>query len=116
MSKQLAFVLSGGAARGALQVGALRALLEADIRPDMLVGTSIGAVNAAYLALRGVSLESIGRLAENWRDAAHADLLPTNYLCVTLSALFNRSGTSDVKNSVTGTHGIPSIRRRSPPR
>jgi NTE family protein len=94
MSKQLAFVLSGGAARGALQVGALRALLESNIRPDMLVGTSIGAVNAAYLAMRGVSLESISRLAENWGAAAQADLLPSNYLWVTLSALFNRSGTS----------------------
>ncbi len=94
MSRSLAFVLGGGAARGALQVGALRALLETDIRPDMLVGTSIGAVNATYLAMRGVSLESIDRLAESWRDAAHADLLPSNYLWVTLSALFNRSGTS----------------------
>ncbi len=49
--KKLAFVLSGGGARGALQVGALRALLEAGIKPDMLVGTSIGAANAALFAL-----------------------------------------------------------------
>src|SRR5262249_26347136 len=45
-----AFVLSGGGARGALQVGALRALLEAGIRPDVIVGTSIGAWNGALLA------------------------------------------------------------------
>jgi len=42
--RTLAFALGGGA-RGALQAGALRALLEAGIRPDLLAGTSIGAVN-----------------------------------------------------------------------
>ena len=45
-----AFVLSGGANFGAVQVGMLRALHEADVRPDVLVGTSVGAVNAAWLA------------------------------------------------------------------
>ena len=43
VNKQLAFVLSGGGARGALQVGALRALAEAGVQPDLLVGTSAGA-------------------------------------------------------------------------
>ncbi|MDQ7028746.1 MAG: patatin-like phospholipase family protein [Ardenticatenia bacterium] len=46
----LAFVLSGGGNRGALQVGALQVLLEAGIQPDVLVGTSVGAVNALFLA------------------------------------------------------------------
>ncbi|MGH2514644.1 MAG: patatin-like phospholipase family protein, partial [Ktedonobacterales bacterium] len=41
-----AFVLSGGGARGALQVGILRALLEQGERPDVVIGTSIGAWNA----------------------------------------------------------------------
>ncbi|MGZ4104331.1 MAG: patatin-like phospholipase family protein [Actinomycetota bacterium] len=45
-----AFVLSGGANLGAVQAGMLVALLEAGIRPDVLVGTSIGAANVAYLA------------------------------------------------------------------
>lgn len=45
-----AFVLSGGASLGAVQVGMLKALAEADIRPDVLVGTSAGALNAAWLA------------------------------------------------------------------
>ena len=70
MGKPLAFVLSGGAARGALQVGALRALLEANIRPDMLVGTSVGAISAAYLAVHGVKLASVESLAQAWHDAA----------------------------------------------
>lgn len=62
-----AFVFSGGGARGALHVGALRALLEAGIRPDMVVGTSIGAWNAAWLA-RTPTLEGVEQLAEIWRE------------------------------------------------
>ncbi len=42
MKKCTAFVLGGGGSRGALQVGAMRALLEEGIVPDLLVGSSIG--------------------------------------------------------------------------
>ncbi len=62
-----AFVFSGGGARGALHVGALRALLEAGICPDMLVGTSIGAWNAAWLA-RKPTLEGVDELAGIWQE------------------------------------------------
>lgn len=62
-----AFVFSGGGARGALHVGALRALLGAGIRPDMLVGTSIGAWNAAWLARRP-TCEGVEELAAIWRE------------------------------------------------
>jgi NTE family protein len=92
MNKRLAFVLSGGGARGALQVGALRALLEAGIRPDMLVGTSAGAINSAYLAVHGVNLTNVESLAQAWHDAASGDLLTSNYVWATLSTFFNRSG------------------------
>lgn len=92
MKQPLAWVLSGGGSRGALQVGALRVLLEADIRPEMLVGTSVGAVNAAYLAVRGVKLTTIEDLVEAWHDAVAADLLPSNYLWLTVRVLFNRVG------------------------
>jgi len=86
-ARVLAFVMSGGGARGALEAGALRALLEAGIRPDMLVGTSIGAVNAACLALNGLDGTGLAGLETAWRDAAAADLLPANYLWQTLRAL-----------------------------
>jgi NTE family protein len=46
-----AVVLSGGGSLGAVQVGALRALLEHGVRPDLLVGCSVGALNAAFLAV-----------------------------------------------------------------
>jgi NTE family protein len=45
-----AFELSGGAALGAAQAGMLLALAEAGIAPDLVVGTSVGAVNGAWLA------------------------------------------------------------------
>lgn len=62
-----AFVLSGGGARGALQVGALRALLEHGVRPDVIVGTSIGAWNGAVLA-RNPTLTGVEELADIWRS------------------------------------------------
>lgn len=48
------FILGGGASLGAHQVGALRYLEERDIRPDAIVGSSIGVVNACIYASGGV--------------------------------------------------------------
>ena len=64
---QTAFVLGGGGLLGAGEVGMLRALLEAGIVPDLVVGTSVGAVNGAFLAA-GPTVEATVRLAELWRD------------------------------------------------
>lgn len=96
MREQTAFVFGGGGSRGALQVGAVKALLEAGIKPDLLVGTSIGAVNAAYLALHGVSLQGLENLEAAWHDAAQSNLLPSNYLWLTVRALFNRPAVDPV--------------------
>ncbi len=96
MKQKLAFVLSGGGARGALQVGALRALLEAGYKPDILTGTSIGSVNTAFLAIHGINLESIDALTDAWHDAAVADLLPSNYLWLTVRTFFQRPVTHSV--------------------
>ena len=60
----VAFVLSGGASLGAIQVGMLLALAARDIRPDLLVGTSVGAVNGAFLACRDFGAEPVDELAE----------------------------------------------------
>jgi len=45
-----AFVLGGGGLLGAHEVGMLRALAEAGVRPDLVVGTSIGAINGVLVA------------------------------------------------------------------
>jgi NTE family protein len=86
----LAFALGGGGARGALQAGALRALLEAGIQPDLLVGTSIGAVNAVFLAMHGFSPQALDQLDAAWYAAAKADLFPTSTTWLTLRVFFNR--------------------------
>ncbi len=87
-----ALVLGGGGARGALQVGAMRALMEAGLQPDMLVGTSIGAANATFLAIQGFTPDGLADLTRVWHRAAESDLLPDHYLWITLRALFNRQG------------------------
>ena len=45
-----AFVLGGGGVLGAAEVGMLRALLDRGIQPDLIVGTSVGAINGALVA------------------------------------------------------------------
>ena len=54
-------VLSGGGGRGAYQVGVIKALEEGGIEPEIIVGTSIGAVNGALLAsgLKAADLERV---------------------------------------------------------
>ena len=84
-------MLGGGGSRGALQVGSLYALLEHGLEPDLLVGTSIGAANAAFLALNGFSKEGLDLLRAVWHQAADLDLLPSNYIQMTLRAMLGRS-------------------------
>ncbi len=67
MRPDTAFVLGGGGVLGANEVGMLRALLEADVRPDLVVGTSVGAINGAFLAA-DPTLETTQRLAGLWRQ------------------------------------------------
>ena len=62
-----AFVLSGGGSAGAAQVGMLRALVERGIRPDVIVGCSVGALNAAFFAV-DPTLGRIDELEQMWRS------------------------------------------------
>ncbi len=86
----LAFALSGGGARGALQAGALQALIEAGYRPDLIVGTSVGALNGAYLAIHGVDAPATTALCQAWRQLAHTDLLSGKPVWLAARALLNR--------------------------
>jgi len=71
---RVALVLQGGGALGAYQAGVYQALHEHGMTPDWVVGTSIGAINAAIIAgnPREVRIE---RLREFWDSVSHADLL-----------------------------------------
>jgi NTE family protein len=107
--KCLAFVLGGGGARGAFQAGALQALQEEGLHPNLLVGTSIGAANAAFVAIKGFTPEGIHGLREVWIAAAQADLLPVNYLWLTVRGLFGRQVTNPAHRlrDFLVHHGLP---------
>ena len=72
-----AFVLSGGGNLGAVQVGMLQALADRGVVPDLLVGTSVGAINAAFLAA-GPSPARIEALADVWSRIGRRDVFPTS--------------------------------------
>lgn len=65
MEGPVAFVLGGGGVMGAAEVGMLRALLRSGIQPDLIVGTSIGAVNGVLVAAEPGE-ESVNRLVQIW--------------------------------------------------
>lgn len=72
-----AFVLSGGANRGALQAGAALALLDKGIKPDLIVASSVGAVNGACLAAQP-TVEGVHRIAERWKTVGCDEIFPGN--------------------------------------
>jgi NTE family protein len=67
-------VLSGGASRGAAQVGMLRVLLGHGVMPDRFVAGSVGALNATFLA-QDVSLDQVDALEAIYRDLGSFDLV-----------------------------------------
>jgi NTE family protein len=71
-----AFVLSGGGSLGAVQVGMLQALTERQISPDLLVGTSAGALNAAFVAGHGTGHAALRQLANSWQAVHRRDIFP----------------------------------------
>jgi NTE family protein len=113
MKTNLTFVLGGGGARGALQVGALRALLEAGYQPDLLVGTSIGAINAAGLAVWGVDLAGVDALERAFCDVAQANLMDPRLGRLALRALTglpNQPATQRVADFLTSKGISPELR------
>ena len=66
-----AYVLGGGGVLGAVEVGMLRALLERDLVPDLVLGTSVGALNGAMVA-RQPDLGVVDRLTELWAATAES--------------------------------------------
>jgi len=71
-----AFVLTGGGSLGAVHVGMLEALYERGIAPDLIIGTSAGAINAAYIATRPQQPATAQSLGEVWRGLRRSDIFP----------------------------------------
>lgn len=92
MAKEtVAFVLGGGGVRGGYEVGKLKALLEAGIVPDLVLGTSIGSVQGAFVAA-DPSAACVDRLNNLWIDVMRERIFRPS-LASRLSTL-----------AVTGTH------------
>ena len=85
-----AFVLGGGGQLGAHQVGMLRTLIERGVLPELIVGTSIGAVNGAMIA-GDPSMTTIDRLAELWTSIGQNGVFDTSIF--KRIKTFTRSGT-----------------------
>ena len=95
-----AFVLGGGGSQGAYEVGMLRALLEAGIEPDLVVGTSVGAINGAMLAA-DPGLDCVARLEQVWTRLDTGGVFE--------GSLFTRLGTA--VRSRTHLHSDEALRR-----
>jgi NTE family protein len=102
-----AFVLSGGSSLGAIQVGMLQALMEAGIQPDFLLGTSVGAINAAWLAGQP-DLEGTLKLAAIWSGLRRQDIFPINPWAGALG-IFGRT------NHVISNAGLRSVLEKNLP-
>lgn len=97
----VAFVLSGGGNQGVSQVGMLRALLERDIVPDVIVGASAGALNGAAIAA-DPTLDGVDRLAEMWTTTESSTVFPEGRIARMWNviqrgpSLFSSTGLADV--------------------
>jgi len=86
----VAFVLGGGGVMGACEIGMLQALVEAGLVPDLVCGTSVGAINGAVVAV-DPGPGSVDRLEHLWQGLGGGDIFGGTHLgrAVTLA----RSGT-----------------------
>ncbi|MEQ1440051.1 patatin-like phospholipase family protein [Fontimonas sp. SYSU GA230001] len=90
MHARTAWILAGGGSLGAVQVGSLQALIAAGLCPDLVVGASVGAINAAYLAGRPDSA-GMEALASIWRGLRRQDVFPLSWIDGLRTALGRRS-------------------------
>ena len=89
-STHIAFVLGGGGHRGTYEVGMLKALIEAGIQPDVVVGTSIGAINGVAIAA-DPSLETVDRLVDAWHSISDSSIFRGNIFARAFNAVRYRT-------------------------
>lgn len=78
LPRPIAYVLTGGASNGAAQAGMLRATEEAGLEPDMVVGTSVGALNGAVLARRPAG--AVASLIDIWSGLQASDVFTDGFV------------------------------------
>lgn len=91
LPRPIGFVLAGGATLGAMQVGMLAALAEHEVVPDLVVGTSVGALNGALLAREGDPGRAAEELDRVWRSLTTPDVFPGGRLSQAVRVLRGRT-------------------------
>src|SRR5213592_1740176 len=76
-----ALVLAGGGSFGAVQVGMLRELVAHGVAPDLVVGSSVGAINAAYFA-GAPNAKGVAQLEAIWRGLSRSEIFPLTWRSV----------------------------------
>lgn len=87
LPRPIGFVLSGGASLGAIQVGMLRALADAGLEPDLVVGTSVGSLNGAIVAEYPTLHEATEVLAATWQSLRRQDIFAGGTVAAAWSVL-----------------------------
>ena len=84
MSEQhkTAFVVAGGGSFGAVHAGMLRALVAHGVKPDMIIGSSVGAMNGAHFAFQP-NADGVSRLEAIWRGLSRRDIFPVGVSTLT---------------------------------
>jgi NTE family protein len=77
-TRKTAFVFAGGGSLGSIQVGMLQALAANGITADMVVGSSVGALNAAYYA-GAPTAAGVEQLAKIWLGLRRRDIFPVSW-------------------------------------
>jgi len=78
LTRPVGFVLGGGGSLGASQVGMLQALAEQGVTPDVVVGTSVGALNGAVVAIDPAG--AVDRLTRAWARMTRKAVFPGGLL------------------------------------
>ncbi len=89
-----AFVLGGAGNMGAVHLGMLRALLERQVVPDLVVGCSAGALNGGAIA-SDPTLATLARLEALWSDLSRSDVWPASTVVSALQLLRRRPAVND---------------------
>ncbi len=92
---KIGLVLAGGGAKGAYQSGAVKYFAEIDFTPQIIAGTSIGALNGAILAANAPFKHATDRLWELWTELGQADIIRSQLGRYLLQALASIKLTDD---------------------
>ncbi len=106
LPRPVGFVLSGGGSLGAIQVGMLQALAEHQLVPDLVIGTSVGSINGAVVALDPQG--AANRLSHAWSRLTSQQVFPgglitqARTLRLTKTHLFPNAGLASMISAFLG--------------